>query len=389
MKTGKNITRFLLLFYILVLFALFLYSYTQVDLNLTISRIGFFQNIQKAFQYIGFFQRPLSTVLYLTILAALFVFYFFILRSISHGMMTRKYVWGLVLGGAVILTFSYPAFSYDIFNYMFTAKTILLYHKNPYEVIPLAFIAFDPWIYFMRWVHLPSAYTPIWILLTLPFYLFGFGLFLTTLFSFKLIAAISYLITVWAIRKILDVVDRPHALLGMAIFAFNPLVIIESLVSAHNDIVMMAVASLGLLLFVQKRNVASFFLLSLSAAFKFMTVFTLPVMLATSVWKGIDWRKWSLIAMLAGFFLVVSQREVLPWYWLWIIPFVALLSRQTWLTILSTGVSLGLLLRYAPYLYFGDWNDPVPMIKTWVTVVPIVIAFCVFLILQVLPSRKQ
>ena len=89
----------------------------------------------------------------------------------------------------IVLVLSYPAFSYDIFNYMFTAKTVLLYHKNPYEVIPMQFISIDPWVNVMRWIHLPSAYTPIWILLSLPAYFFGFGTFLLILWNFKIIAA--------------------------------------------------------------------------------------------------------------------------------------------------------------------------------------------------------
>ena len=47
--------------YIVVSICLFLYSYTQVDLNLTLSRASTVQTIQKAFQYIGFYNRPVST----------------------------------------------------------------------------------------------------------------------------------------------------------------------------------------------------------------------------------------------------------------------------------------------------------------------------------------
>jgi hypothetical protein len=60
-------------------------------------------------------------------------------------------------------------------------------------------------------------------------------------------------------------------------------------------------------------------------------------------------------------------------------PFVAILPRQRVVWVISIGVSLGLLLRYAPFFYFGHWDPPVLTIKTWVTLVPIVVAgFWVF-----------
>jgi hypothetical protein len=58
--------KLLLFFYFIASLSLFLYSYTQVDLNLTLSRVSLWQTIQRAFQYVGYFQRPVSTVWYLS-----------------------------------------------------------------------------------------------------------------------------------------------------------------------------------------------------------------------------------------------------------------------------------------------------------------------------------
>ena len=78
--------------------------------------------------------------------------------------------------------------------------------------------------------------------------------------------------------------------------------------------------------------------------------------------------------MTIGFVLVLFQREVLPWYFVWLAPFIALLPRNRPLQIVGGGLSLGLLLRYAPYLYLGDWNTPAPFFKFWGTVVPVALA---------------
>jgi hypothetical protein len=360
--------------YGIVSFLLLAYSYTQVDLSLTLSQASFIQYIQKMFQAIGYFQRPLSSALFTVILFLLFVLYGYILNSIAHKRLSRKDVLMIIAIIVACLFLSYPAFSYDYFNYLFTAKTILVYHKNPYMVIPLQFAGIDPWLSFMHWTHLPSAYTPLWVLLSLPSYLFGFGYLLLSIWSLKLVMVAGYLAAAKGIESILVSDDRERSLLGMAVFAFNPLVIIETLVSPHNDIVMMALVLWALWFFKQKRIWASWIVFSLSVALKLMTIFLTPVYFMK--WN----RKIPLACMAVAFAAVLTQREVLSWYWLWVIPFVAIIPGSVNLTILSAGISMGLLLRYTPFLYFGHWNDPVPLIKDWVTGIPIAVAIGVILI---------
>lgn len=166
----KKITIFLWFFTIL---GLFFYSFTQVDLNLTLIRHPLINQIVKSFQYLGYFQRPLSTYLYLFLLLMLFVLYFSFLILAKKGKLTRREFWLVIISTSVILLFSYPAFSYDIFNYMFDAKTIVFYHASPWQYRPLYFVG-DPWLSFMHWTHRPSVYPPVWIGLSLPFYFLGF-----------------------------------------------------------------------------------------------------------------------------------------------------------------------------------------------------------------------
>ena len=362
---------------------LFFYSFTQVSLSLTLTSVGIWQTIQKAFLNIGYFQRPASTVLYIGIITFLFILYIWLLIIVRRGLLSVRHLWKLIFMVSLVLVFSYPAFSNDIFNYMFTAKTILVYHKNPYAVIPLDFLGFDPWLSFLHWTHLPSAYTPVWIALTLPSYLLGFGYFLPIMWNMKILVALFYVGAIWLIKKIVTELDPTKAALSMAIFAFNPLVLVESLVSAHNDVTMMALALLAMYVFLKQKPLAAFFWLSLSIGLKFMTVFLLPVVLFK--WN----RVLALAAMALGLTVVLFQREILPWYLLWVLPFVALLPRNLSLIILSGGISLGLLLRYAPFLYYGHWDSPVPVIKLWVTGVPIVVALLLAVLMGNLPTARR
>lgn len=359
--------RLLYIWYILTILFLFLFSYTQVDLNLTLSQISIWQTIQKTFQHIGFYQRPVATAWYIALLGSMTGVYLSALSGVRHGWIAKKQLWAMILFGALVLAFSYPATSYDIFNHMFTAKTVLIYHQNPYAVTPLEFAGVEPWLSFLRWTHVVSIYSPLWIVITLLPYLLGFGYFLLILWNFKLMVAGFYLLTAYFIGKTLEKDAKSNALFAVAVFALNPLVLIESLVGAHNDIVMMA-CSVMMLYFVSRREMVwAFGAYALSVASKLMTALLFPVFFFPKV----KWLPLALMSVGTLGFLLVTKREVMPWYFLWIMPFVALYPFRRWILTLSLGISLGLLLRYAPFFYFGDWNDPVPMIKIWVSAVPI------------------
>jgi len=368
------------LVYSIAALLLFVYSYTQVDLSLTLSQVSIWQTIQKQLQYIGYFNRPLSTVIFLLILAVLFILYGVVVRFIRTKELNRRDLWVIIAAITIVTVLSYPAFSYDFFNYLFTSKTVLIYHKNPYTVIPLQFSGVEPWLSFMHWTHLPTAYTPVWIIYTLIPFIFGFGYFLFRMWNLKLFIAAAYLFTAWGIGKILEKEDKQNATLGVAIFALNPLIITECLVSPHNDIVMMALAIGSMLIYQRGKHLASWFVLSLSVAMKLMTIFLIPAFF-------MKWRRpFALVCMMIGFVAVLTQRDVLSWYWVWVVPFVALVPDIRQLTVISTGVSLGLLLRYAPFLYFGNWNDPVPRLMAWGTWIPV--AAALFIVLTPIAGKK-
>jgi len=381
--TSKPLERFTLfpILYGICILLYVLYSYTQVDLGLTLSSSGFIGSIQRQFQEIGYFNRPISTSIFVCIILVFSALYGYSLRWITLKKMPIREVW-LVIGIICAITlFAYPAFSYDFFNYLFTAKTVLIYHKNPYVVIPLQFTGVDPWLSFMHWTHLPSAYTPLWIASTIIPYLFGFGKLGLLIINLKLYITIAYVATTIGIGKILKEQGEQQSLLGMAIFALNPLVITECLISPHNDVVMMALVVWAIVVYKKSRLWMSFLLLSLSVAMKLMTLALVPVFFLK--WN----KKITLSCMMIALGAVLFQREVLSWYWIWIIPFIALLPEYPTITILSAGVSIGLLLRYVPYLYLGNWDAPAPAIKIWVTSVPIILSFIVTLLLEFKKKR--
>jgi hypothetical protein len=367
--------------YCIILLGFFLYSYTQVDLNLTLSRVSIWQTIQKSFQYIGYYQRPVSTLIFSILIAGLFLLYGVVLYLIAKGQLTKKQILLLILCVTGIGIFAYPAFSYDIFNYLFTAKTVLVYKLNPYVVKPLALSGIDPWLSFLRWTHLVSAYTPLWILFSLFPFMAGFGLFLPSLFLTKAMLAAFFLITVWSIYTIAYSLHPKNALFSCAVFALNPLVIIESVISPHNDIMMMAFACLAWVYAIQGYTYRSYIFLALSTATKLMTGMLYPV--AFTGWKRYMALCFMSIALMIGFI----RKELLPWYFLWVMPYIALTSDQINLVILSFGCSLGLILRYAPFIYFGDYGQEMKMWREMLTIIPIAGSILFVIFRQFFPKK--
>src|SRR3989344_2200797 len=297
--------------YILIIIALFLYSFTQVDLNLTLSQFSLWQIAQKFFQHIGYFNRPLSASFYIIIVLLLFGLYTFFLYLASKNKISKKRVWFLTIISTVILSFSYNAFSYDLFNYMFDAKIITHYAQNPYLHKALDF-SNDPMLNFMRWTHRTYPYGPSWLILTVPLSFIGFNFFLPTFFLYKFLSSLSFLGTAYFISKILKKISPKNELYGLTLFVFNPLIIIEVLVSSHNDLPMIFFAVLSLHLLINKKYFTSVLSLLFSIGIKFATFFLLPIFLYPLFTKNKNQINWAKLLNYIIFFFFFCFLGVFP-----------------------------------------------------------------------------
>ncbi len=352
--------------YAILLFVFFLYSYTQIDLSLTFSRIEFLRQLVKSFQYIGYFNRPLSTFLYIIFITFLFNFYLIFFTMTRTNQISKKTLWKLIIVTTIVLTFSYNAFSYDLFNYMFDAKIITHYHQNPYLHKALDFPG-DPMLSFMHWTHRTYPYGPVWLVLTVPLSFLGFNLFIPTFFLFKSLMALSYLGTAYYISKILQKIHPQNYNLGLIFFALNPLVLIESLVSAHLDIVMLFFAIWSLYVMIKKRYARAFILLAISVSIKFSTAALVPIFIVILVWQIRNKKiNWDIIFFTAAILMIIpvsyasNLNNFQPWYLLEVLFVAAILGHKYFVFLPSIIISFFALLTYAPFLYLGNWNPPVP-----------------------------
>lgn len=392
----------LLALYSIVFLGLFLYSFTQVDLGLTFSRNAFLRDIVSAFQHIGYFERVLSSQLFVTIVLALTTLYCSSLFLATRKKIHKKFVWTVILAATVILTFSYNAFSYDLFNYIFDAKIITHYQSNPYLHKALDYPA-DPMLSFMHWTHRVYPYGPVWLGLTVPLSFIGLQIFFLTFFLFKLLMTACFIGTVWAVGKILQKLSPERELFGLIFFGLNPLVLIESLVSAHIDVVMMFFAVFAFYLLLSQKYFNSYVFLALSIGTKFLTGVLLPVFTFIHIMqrkkKNYSWEQVlhiTVILLLLGVILESHQSgNFQPWYLLAPLSFAVLIANRYWIIIPTIIISTISLFIYVPYLYLGNYDPPVPEILSQIIIMSMSSAFCVtslyFLYRQILvfKAKKQ
>ncbi len=357
----KKISRFLIVIWMAAVLLLFIYSYTQIDLNLTLFKFKFYQLLQEKLIYIGYFKRPLSSIMF-TILVLLFTgIYFYLLKA-----KISKKLLKILIAVSIILIFAYPAFSHDIFNYIFDARILVHYQDNPYHSHAWDYPQ-DTWIRFMHWIHRPFPYGPVWLAASSLFYLIGLGKFSLTLFSFKILSYLTYIGSGYFLWKINRKKSISLAKKSAIYFLFNPVIIFELLISGHNDGLMMVLMLAAIFLVINKKIVSGALAFLLSVGVKFTSLIYAPVLLPLSNEK-VRKKFWHLLVntlivlSLISVAYLIQRRELQPWYLIWPLSLAAL-TPQSFLSKGLSVFSIGAVLSYIPFLYYGNWDPPVPGLK--------------------------
>jgi hypothetical protein len=333
---------------------------------LTLSKFSIYQTIEKSLQQIGFFQRPVSTLIFIVIVILLLIFYFVFLYLAKKGQLKPKALVVLTIITAAILVFSYNAFSYDLFNYIFDARILSFYHLNPYLYSASDF-AKDPMLNFMRWTHRTYPYGPSWLILTVPLAFLGINYFLPTFFMFKILMVLSFLGSCALVYKISAKLFPENKVLNTVFFAFNPLVLIESLVSAHNDIPMIFFLLLSIYLFLQKKDVLSWVSNLFSIGIKFSTGALLPLFILLEFFertnRKINWEKFFIAALVLSLSTVLfaSIRTTFqPWYLVFPLSMSAFVPKKIYIFLPSLVASMFALAVYVPYVFMTDYAKGYP-----------------------------
>jgi hypothetical protein len=330
-----------------------IYSYGYLDFNLTLTQNPIFLKFVAPLQRLVYFERFDSVRVYILLLVLLFLGYiYFLLRS-----KVAKFPWKFFLITIGILTFAYPMLSYDLYNYMFHGKILWFYHMNPHIHAPLEFTG-DLWLRFMRWVHTPSAYGPVFTAIESPAYLLGLGKFVPVLLLMKLTMSAFFVWVIYLIGQITYKLGftKDESVLAQLSIAFNPFILLEVVVNGHNDAVMIALFLLSLLYALNSKLGPSLISLIASVGTKYVTILTLPMYFIKSPrFKMI----FVTLAMLAPVVFLPGRFQ--PWYLVWAILPASLIG-ASWSRLWIILASLAGLIYYIPYISTGFWLNSTPFV---------------------------
>jgi hypothetical protein len=161
-----------------------------------------------------------------------------------------------VLFYATIALFMPPVLSSDIYHYILFGRMVAVYGLNPY-VVPGTAISGDPFWHLAFWRDVTTHYGPVWTILSAGLAMTGGQNVLGTVMAFKGFTALMSCVScglVYCLVRDLSGSDR-DGFRALVLYAWNPLILIESAGSGHNEVVMMTFALFGLLMFVRGRMV--------------------------------------------------------------------------------------------------------------------------------------
>jgi hypothetical protein len=318
------------------------------------------------------------------------------------------------------LLFAFNALSSDVFNYMFNAKMVLVYHVNPNFVAAQEFSS-DLWLRFMSNSHSLAPYGYGWTAISLLPYLLGLSKFTPTWIVFRLFSILSIGLLFLSMQVLSRRYrGRPLRLFEFAIVFLNPLFLIEIIGDAHNDLWMMWPALLAVGLLIPRKALAfqwpnflmriggAVLLFAFSSSIKYATLVLLPVMAGLLFSQLLELYKtqfkqlflirakqlfdehWPTLAAASLFLPLLTERsrQFHPWYLTWVLvwlPFMKWRAAKVGVLILSVSA----MLRYTPWLWTNTFEGNIEFYQKLITFVPLSIATVLYFILMMLKKAKR
>lgn len=196
---------------------------------------------------------------FLGLFIILFALYFAAIRCLPRLITQRFILRSTLLIGSAYLLLPFVT-SQDVFSYIAYARMAVFYHLNPMVVAPTA-IRPDFVYGFLYWVNQPSVYGPTWLVITALLQIIASIIGFKYVLSMELLLRIFGLMMhlgstqlVWILsgrlkstNPIISETDwQTRRLQSTLAFAWNPFLLLESCVNAHNDITILFMLLLAL-----------------------------------------------------------------------------------------------------------------------------------------------
>ncbi len=149
---------------------------------------------------------------------------------------------------------------------------------------------------------------------------------------------------------LLNKINKKWALL----MAVNPLIIIEGLISPHNDLIGLSLAIVGIYFIFKGKNLLGRIFFVVSGGIKYVT---LPLIILSKSKKIFNIL--AILGIVFGIAYASYKLEIQPWYFLSFFAFLPFFPE------LIGNLDIfwaGLLFSYYPYVYLGGWDKPYKMV---------------------------
>lgn len=162
-----------------------------------------------------------------------------------------------------------PLYATDVFYYSIVGQIAGEFGTNPYIRTPSEFPQ-SSLLRYNYWVHQSTVYGPAWTLLSAAVtFVSGSNPLVTTLL-FKFIGALSVIAAAGLIWSLLRATSPSHAAQGTLIFLWNPVVLLEGIANAHNDVVVMTLVVVAALAVYRMKFIFGYISLLLAVFVKYL-----------------------------------------------------------------------------------------------------------------------
>jgi hypothetical protein len=246
--------------------------------------------------------NSIPTFLFLLIIIGLFIIYFKQIKLLKRGVIVgyRKYLCLIFILMSMFSIISFPALSTDVFDYIASNRVLFVHHQNPWIVAPLN-IADDDYMYLGSWKFRASVYGPVQFLVSSIVHFLGQDNLILNVFVYKLINFFFILFCIFILDQHLKRKAPDSHALRLTVFALNPLLHLEILGNAHNDIVMAFFSVSSIVAMLNHRFMISVLSLSMSVLAK---VASLLYLVPITIWFLGQGKIIKLGRYLAGFIII-------------------------------------------------------------------------------------
>lgn len=219
-----------------------------------------------------------ASLQFLLLVVALFGVYFGVLRLTRGRQSTRmnSLVFAAGAGFLLILAVAPVMLSSDVYFYALYGRILSVHGASPY-LDAINYPPSDPFGHLLEGQYLPSWYGPLWTLICAGVTRVTGENVGVTILAFRLLAVGAALVTAGLIWLALRRLDPERATQGLVLFLWNPLMILETGLSAHNDVIMLSFVLFAISLHLRGWKAMAVVALTLSALVKFLTGMLIPL----------------------------------------------------------------------------------------------------------------